>query len=118
MWGIPSSVEILSSDEMIDDSTPEGDTYSGLGNANDGVFFYNAGGTLLSSYTWVQNVRGTTFEASKSGADLGLSVVGEFGAHAATQCRHWLAGRCRPRTNGDANDLALPQSSHSGDVER
>src|SRR5688572_2881343 len=30
-WGIPFSVAILCQDEMLDDSTPEGDTFSGLG---------------------------------------------------------------------------------------
>ena len=80
MWGIPSSVAILATDEMVDDSTPEGDTFSGLGNTNDGVFLYNPGGTLLSSYTWAANVRGTTFEQSTGGVNLGLSVVGQHGA--------------------------------------
>lgn len=79
-WGIPSSVAILCMDEMIDDSTPDGDTFSGLGNANDGVFFYSPDGTLLSSYLYVQNTRGVSFEIDWFGNDLGLSVVGENGA--------------------------------------
>jgi hypothetical protein len=79
-WGIPASVAILCQDEMLDDSTPEGDTFSGLGNSNDGVFFYDAAGTQLSSYTYASNTRGVSFEADFAGANLGLSVVGENGA--------------------------------------
>ncbi len=65
---------------MLDDSTPEGDTFSGLGSSNDAVFFYDPAGTLLSSYVYTSTTRGTSFEASRLGADLGLSVVGENGA--------------------------------------
>jgi Lamin Tail Domain len=80
MWGILPSVQILTEDEMVDDSTPDGDMFSGLGNTNDGVFFYNPAGDLLSSYFYAANVRGRSFEQSTGGANLGLSVVGEFGA--------------------------------------
>lgn len=79
-WGIPASVAILAQDEMLDDSTPDGDTFSGLGNSNDGVFFYDAAGTLLSSYTYPSNTRGVSFEADLAGTNLGFSVVGENGA--------------------------------------
>lgn len=79
-WGIPASVVILCLDEMLDDSTPDGDTFSGLGSANDGVFFYSPTGALLSSYLYVANTRGTSFEIALDGANLGLSVVGENGA--------------------------------------
>lgn len=83
-WGIPSSVEILGTDEMVDDSTPEGDTFSGLGSSNDGVFFYDPAGTLLSSYLYTTTTRGTSFEQDFFGNDLGLSVIGENGAVRAT----------------------------------
>lgn len=79
-WGMPASVVVLGADNMVDDSTPEGDTFSGLGSTNDGVFFYDPAGTLLSSYAWVANTRGVTFEADQNGTDLGLSVVGQNGA--------------------------------------
>ncbi len=79
-WGIPASVAILCQDEMLDDSTPDGDTFSGLGSSNDGVFFYDGAGTLLSGYTYASNTRGVSFEADFAGTNLGLSVVGENGA--------------------------------------
>jgi hypothetical protein len=79
-WGISDSVVIFSLDDMVDDSTPDGDTFSGLGNSNDGVFIYSAAGTLLDSYLYVANTRGVSFEKSLAGVDLGLSVVGENGA--------------------------------------
>ncbi len=80
VWGISSSVAILTDDEMIDDSTPDGDVFSGLGSLNDSVFFYDPAGVLLSSYTYPSQTRGTTFERDQAGNDLGLSVVGENGA--------------------------------------
>ena len=79
-WGIAPSVRILALDEMVDDSTLEGDTFSGLGSADDGVFFYGPNGDLLSSYTYASTVRGTSFEQSGAGVNLGLSLVGENGA--------------------------------------
>mgnify|MGYP000367033442 CR=1 FL=1 len=82
-WGIASSVRILAIDEMVDDSMPEGDTFSGLGSSNDAVFFYAPDGVLLSSYAYTSTVRGTSFEQSGAGLDLGLSVIGENGAFKA-----------------------------------
>ncbi|NJL31528.1 MAG: lamin tail domain-containing protein [Phycisphaerales bacterium] len=79
-WGLDSSVVILAMDEMVDDSTPDGDTFSGLSSSGDGVFFYNPLGQLLSSFSYGSAIRGTSFEISKSGVSLGNSVVGEFGA--------------------------------------
>jgi hypothetical protein len=78
-WGIAASVNILGTDEMLP-SPPATDTFSGLGASGDGVFFYNPSGDLLSQYTYAASTRGTTFEATPSGSDLGLSVVGENGA--------------------------------------
>lgn len=82
-WGLASSVVILATDEMVDDSTPDGDTFSGLGSADDGVFFYDPNGVLLSQYLYTTTVRGTSFEQNGAGLDLGLSVVGQNGAYAA-----------------------------------
>ena len=79
-WGLSSAIEILTSDEMVDNFPPDGDTFSRLGNSNDAVFFYHPLGNLLDSYTWPSNVRGTTFEFGLDGSDRGLSVVGEYGA--------------------------------------
>jgi hypothetical protein len=79
-WGIGAGVVIFATDEMVDDSTPDGDTYSGLGSANDGVFIYSPGGSLLDSYLYAATTRGVSFEKSGLGVDLGLSVVGENGA--------------------------------------
>lgn len=79
-WGLGASGIILTTDEMIDDTTPDGDTFSGLGNANDGVFIYNPSGTAIDSYLYVANTRGVSFEISRDGTNLGLSVVGENGA--------------------------------------
>lgn len=80
-WGLPAgSVDILSQDEMVDGPEADGDTFSGLGNANDGVFFYDPVGTLLNSYAWVQNTRGRSFETDRYGNNRGLSVIGENGA--------------------------------------
>ncbi|MBC7834917.1 MAG: lamin tail domain-containing protein [Phycisphaerales bacterium] len=79
-WGIPDTVVILGIDAMLDDATPDGDTFSGLGNTNDGVFFYDPSGVQLSSYLYAANTRGVSFEADMAGNDLGLSVVGENGA--------------------------------------
>jgi len=80
-WGsIAASVVIFGTDEMVDDSTPDGDTFSGLGSTNDGVFLYSPGGSLLDSYLYAANTRGVSFEKSGAGIDLGLSVVGENGA--------------------------------------
>jgi len=79
-WGIGASVQIFAQDEMVDDSTPDGDTFSGLGSSNDGVFLYDPAGTLLDSYLYLSNTRGVSFERSGDGVDLGLSVVGENGA--------------------------------------
>jgi hypothetical protein len=82
-WGIGDSVAILAMDEMVDDATPDGDTFSGLSASGDAVFFYDPAGTLLSSYSFGTVTRGTSFEADTLGTDLGLSVVGENGAVAA-----------------------------------
>lgn len=79
-WGVASSIEILGMDEMVDDSTPDGDTFSGLSANGDAVFFYDPAGVLVSSYVYAASTRGVTFEADKNGVDLGLSVVGENGA--------------------------------------
>jgi hypothetical protein len=80
VWGLPASVVILADDEMVDDSTPDGDVFSGLGSLNDSVFFYDPAGTLLSSYTYPAQTRGITLEADHYGNNLGLSVAGENGA--------------------------------------
>jgi hypothetical protein len=86
-WGVGPALEIFSLDEMVDFPPADaGGAFSGLGNANDAIYLYtfdpmNPGATtLVSSYSWVSNTRGTTFEASMGGANLGLSVVGENGA--------------------------------------
>lgn len=79
-WGIPSSVVILGTDEMLP-SQGVTDTFSGLGSGGDAVFFYSPSGALLSSYVYgAGTVRGTSFEADRFGNDLGLSVIGENGA--------------------------------------
>lgn len=75
-WGAPATLQILSTDEMLP-TPPATDTFSGLGNTNDGVFFYDPSGATLSSYLYAQNTRGVTFEIATDGTDLGLSVVGE-----------------------------------------
>ena len=80
MWGISSSVVILTEDEMVDDATPEGDTFSGFSGSGDTVNFYNPSGVLLDTYTFGAITRGVTFEINGDGTDLGLSVVGEYGA--------------------------------------
>lgn len=80
MWGIAPSVAILTEDEMLDDATPDADTFSGLGNTGgDTVLFYDPAGNLLDSYTYTGAafVRGVTFEIKGGGTDLGLSIVGE-----------------------------------------
>jgi hypothetical protein len=84
MWNVPASVEILSQDEMVDDSTPDGDTFSGLGSSNDAVFFYDPAGNQLSGYAYGANTRGVSFEATNWGADLGGSVINENGAFQAS----------------------------------
>lgn len=80
MWGISASVAILTEDDMVDDATPEGDLFSGLSTSGDTVNFYSPAGTLLDTYTFGAVIRGVTFEINSDGADLGLSVVGEYGA--------------------------------------
>jgi MYXO-CTERM domain-containing protein len=82
-WSIPSSVAILGTDEMLP-SQGVTDTFSGLSSGGDAVFFYSPSGSLLSSYVFGAITRGTTFEADRSGNNLGLSVVGENGAYRAT----------------------------------
>lgn len=81
-WNL-TSLEILSSDEMVDDADLDGDTFSGLSGSGDGVFLYNPSGALISSYAYTTGVRGVSFEANAGGTDLGLSVVGENGAFAS-----------------------------------
>lgn len=81
-WSIPSSVVILATDEMLP-SPGVTDTFSGLSSGGDAVFFYSPGGALLSSYVFGAITRGTTFEADRSGNNLGLSVIGENGAYRA-----------------------------------
>jgi hypothetical protein len=80
MWGLPSSVAILAEDEMVDDATPDGEKFSGLGSTGDTVNFYSPTGVLLDTYTFGAITRGVTFEIMGGGTDLGLSVVGENGA--------------------------------------
>jgi hypothetical protein len=80
MWGVSASVAILTEDDMIDDATPEGDTFSGLSTGGDVVNFYSPAGALLDSYGFGPVTRGVTFEINGGGTDLGLSVVGEYGA--------------------------------------
>jgi MYXO-CTERM domain-containing protein len=80
-WGLGASGTILALDEMLDDTnSPDGDTFSGLGNTNDGVFIYNSSGTAIDSFLYAANTRGISFEISRDGTSLGLSVVGENGA--------------------------------------
>jgi hypothetical protein len=79
-WDLDDSIVILGTDEMVDNSTPDGDTFSGLSSGGDAVFFYDPDGNLLSSYVYGSVTRGTSFEAGIDGLDLGLSVVGENGA--------------------------------------
>jgi hypothetical protein len=81
-WGAPASLNIISVDEMIDLAPPDaGGAFSGLSSDGDSVFFYGPMGDLLSSYTYTSPItRGTTFEVSMGGGNLGLSVVGENGA--------------------------------------
>ncbi|MDX2115728.1 MAG: lamin tail domain-containing protein [Planctomycetota bacterium] len=81
-WNLSSSVQILGTDEMLP-SPGVTDTFSGLSSNGDGVFFYSPAGDLLSSYTYGAITRGTTFEADRSGNNLGLSVIGENGAYRA-----------------------------------
>jgi hypothetical protein len=80
MWGISSSAAILTEDDMVDDATPEGDTFSGFSSSGDTVNFYSPAGTLLDTYTFGAITRGVTFEINGAGANLGLSVVGENSA--------------------------------------
>jgi hypothetical protein len=82
VWGISAAVAILGEDEMLDDSTPDGDTFSGLNSGGETVFFYDPSGVLLDSYSFAgdQFVRGVSFEANGNGDNLGRSVVGEFDA--------------------------------------
>ena len=80
MWGISSSVAILTEDDMVDDATPEGDTFSGLSTSGDTVNFYSPAGTLLDTYTYGAITRGVTFEINGAGFDLGLSGIGENSA--------------------------------------
>lgn len=82
-WGLSDDIAVLAQDQMVDDSTPDGDTFSGLGSGGDAVFFYDAGGGLVSSYVYGATTQGVTFEADRFGNDLGLSVAGENGAFAA-----------------------------------
>lgn len=83
---LPAGIVVLNQDDMVDDATADGDFFSGLSGGGDGVFLYDSVGTLLSSYdfTAAEFVRGTTFEQSGAGADLGLSTVGANGAFQAT----------------------------------
>jgi MYXO-CTERM domain-containing protein len=78
-WSAPASLVILATDEMIP-SPGASDTFSGLSSSGDAVFFYDPAGNLLSSYVFGAITRGVSFEASASGLDLGLSVVGANGA--------------------------------------
>lgn len=80
MWGISSSVAILTEDDMVDDATPEGDTFSGFSSSGDTVNFYSPAGTLLDTYSFGAITRGVTFEINSDGTNLGLSVIGENGA--------------------------------------
>jgi lamin tail-like protein len=77
---IASSVVILGTDEMVDDSTPDGDTYSGLSGSGDSVNLYDSLNALVNSFTYSASSQGKSFEISRNGANLGLSVAGEFGA--------------------------------------
>ncbi len=80
-WGLPASVVILGTDEMLP-STGVTDTFSGLSADGDAVFFYDPSGVLVSQLVFGSNAgfRGVTFEADTAGNDLGRSVVGENGA--------------------------------------
>lgn len=78
-WNAPSTLVILSSDEMIP-APGSTDTFSGLGSGADSVNFYDPSGVLISTFSYAAVTRGVSFEMSMSGSDLGLSVVGENGA--------------------------------------
>lgn len=92
-WNAPASLNILGTDEMLP-TPPATDNFSGLGNTNDGVFFYAPDNVLLSSFLYVANTRGVSFEIATDGTQLGLSVVGENGA-----------------VRGANNDIASPGTS-------
>jgi hypothetical protein len=82
-WSL-GTLEILSTDEMIDDADLDGDTFSGLSSSGDAVFFYNPSGVLLGSYSYTVGTRGVSFEIGSGNVDLGLSVAGENGAFRAS----------------------------------
>lgn len=92
-WGASAALQILSTDEMLP-SPGVSDTFSGLGSSNDGVFFYDPSGVLLSSFLYTTTTRGVSFENARDGSSLGLSVVGENGA-----------------VRGANNDVASPGTS-------
>lgn len=81
-WNAPASLVIFGTDEMLP-SPGVTDTFSGLGSSNDGLFLYDPAGNLLSSYLYTTTTRGTSFEQSVNGVNLGLSVIGENGAYQA-----------------------------------
>lgn len=101
MWGAPESLVILGTDEMLP-WPGASDTFSGLGSGGDAVFFYDAGGTLLSSYVFGAVTRGVSFEADVFGNDLGLSVVGENGGVMASNGDIGSPGFAVPAPSGVA----------------
>jgi hypothetical protein len=81
-WGLePGSVTILGTNEMVDDATPDGDTYSGLGGGGDTVNIYTPAGVLLDSFSYGPATNGTSFWGDRLGNVRGLSVPGEMGAY-------------------------------------
>ena len=103
-------MRILGTDQMLPAGPGITDTFSGLSSSGDAVFFYSPAGTLLSSYVFGAITRGTTFEADRSGNDLGLSVIGENGAVRATNGDIGSPGTSVP-TPGASAALALLAAS-------
>jgi hypothetical protein len=78
-WGLASSVQVLYGDSFTGNNN-----FSGLSSGGDQVNLYDNLGSLASSVSFGASTSGVSFEWDTIGNSRGLSVVGEFGAHAAS----------------------------------
>jgi hypothetical protein len=87
-WGLSASVQILEETQFTGFNT-----FSGLGSSGDEVNLYDPTNTIIASVSFGASTTGKSFEWDGTGASLGLSVVGENFAYAASNNRVGSPGK-------------------------
>lgn len=81
-WGLSNSVQVLDQDQFTGPNP-----FSGLSSGGDAVNLFNAANVQVAGVSFGPSTPGKSFEWNTSGVSLGLSVLGENGAYAASNNR-------------------------------